>query len=200
MLAGAAMLLGTAAATAAIPEHLYMVGEASPSLWHIDLAIEMTNEGDGVFSYRGALYNQNLQFIDARDWATGVRYVPEVSGWWLIDAGGIDFGKFDSIVIEVKCHLDFQLGCAVFIGKAPELVEVTVIPRTSDFQFVTEFDELHNPVVGRFRQIEPCFPVVAGVGDELDMFAICTRHHGTFINEDIFCPFLRIDIVGIGNG
>ena len=32
MLAGAAMLLGTAAATAAIPEHLYMVGEASPSL------------------------------------------------------------------------------------------------------------------------------------------------------------------------
>ena len=86
MLAGAAMLLGTAAATAAIPEHLYMVGEASPSLWHIDLAIEMTNEGDGVFSYRGALYNQNLQFIDARDWATGVRYVPEVSGWWLIDA------------------------------------------------------------------------------------------------------------------
>ena len=31
MLAGAAMLLGTAAATAAIPEHLYMVGEASPS-------------------------------------------------------------------------------------------------------------------------------------------------------------------------
>ena len=86
MLAGAAMLLGTAAATAAIPEHLYMVGEASPSLWHIDLAIEMTNEGDGVFSYRGALYNQNLQFIDARDWDTGVRYVPEVSGWWLINA------------------------------------------------------------------------------------------------------------------
>ena len=38
MLAGAAMLLGAASATAAIPEHLYMVGEASPSLWHIDIA------------------------------------------------------------------------------------------------------------------------------------------------------------------
>ena len=86
MLAGAAMLLGTAAATAAIPEHLYMVGEASPSLWHIDIAQEMTNEGEGVFSYRGTLYNQNLQFIDARNWDTGVRYVPEVSGSWLINA------------------------------------------------------------------------------------------------------------------
>lgn len=86
MLAGAAMLLGTTAATAAIPEHLYMVGEASPSLWHIDIAQEMTNEGEGVFSYRGTLYNQNLQFIDARNWDTGVRYVPEVSGSWLINA------------------------------------------------------------------------------------------------------------------
>ncbi len=86
MLAGAAMLLGAASATAAIPEHLYMVGEASPSLWHIDIAQEMTNEGEGVFSYRGTLYKQNIQFIDARSWDTGVRYVPEVSGWHLVEA------------------------------------------------------------------------------------------------------------------
>ncbi len=85
MAAGAALLLGSALATAAIPEHLYMVGEASPSLWHIDVATEMTNEGDGMFSYRGTLYKQNLQFIDARNW-DGVRYVPEVSGWHLTEA------------------------------------------------------------------------------------------------------------------
>ena len=85
---GGAMLLSASALSAAVPEHLYMVGEASPSLWHIDLAIEMTNEGEGVFSYHGNLYNQNLQFIDARDWETGVRYVPEVSGSWKT-AGGL---------------------------------------------------------------------------------------------------------------
>lgn len=83
---GGAMLLSASALSAAVPEHLYMVGEASPSLWHIDLAVEMTNEGDGMFSYRGALYNQQLQFIDARDWNTGVRYVPEVGGWHLEEA------------------------------------------------------------------------------------------------------------------
>lgn len=82
---GGAMLFSASSLSAATPEHLYMVGEASPSLWHIDLAVEMTNEGDGVFSYHGNLYNQNLQFIDARNWETGVRYVPEVSGWWLIN-------------------------------------------------------------------------------------------------------------------
>lgn len=83
---GGAMLLSALSLSAAIPEHLYMVGEASPSLWHIDLAVEMTNEGDGVFSYRGTLYKQNLQFIDARNWDTGVRYVPEISGWHLTEA------------------------------------------------------------------------------------------------------------------
>lgn len=86
ILAGAALLAGTAAMTAQIPEHLYMVGEASPSLWHIDIAWEMTNEGDGVFSYHGTLYKQNLQFITERNWDTGVRYVPETSGWHLTEA------------------------------------------------------------------------------------------------------------------
>lgn len=84
---GGAMLLSASALSAAVPEHLYMVGEASPSLWHIDLAVEMTNEGDGLFTYRGTLYNQKLQFIDARSWDTGVRYVPEnPNGPWLLYA------------------------------------------------------------------------------------------------------------------
>ncbi len=85
MALGGAMLLSAASLSAAVPEHLYMVGEASPSLWHIDVAQEMTNEGDGVFSYRGTLYKQNLQFIDQRSW-DGVRYVPPVSGWHLTQA------------------------------------------------------------------------------------------------------------------
>lgn len=83
---GGAMLLGASALSAAVPEHLYMVGEASPSLWHVDLAVEMTNEGNGLFTYRGTLYNQKLQFIDARSW-DGVRYVPEnPNGPWLLYA------------------------------------------------------------------------------------------------------------------
>ena len=38
MALGGVMLLNAVSISAAIPEHLYMVGEASPSLWHIDLA------------------------------------------------------------------------------------------------------------------------------------------------------------------
>lgn len=86
-LAGAAIILSAASMSAAIPEHLYMVGPASPGLWVIDAAQEMTNEGDGVFSYRGNLYKGELQFIDAKNWDSGVRYVPEVSGWHLTEAG-----------------------------------------------------------------------------------------------------------------
>lgn len=72
VIAGAAMLLSTTAATAAIPEHLYMVGPASPSLWVLDVAQEMTNEGEGVFSYRGNLYKGQLQFINEKNWDTGI--------------------------------------------------------------------------------------------------------------------------------
>ena len=80
VIAGAAMLLSTTAANAAIPEHLYMVGPASPSLWVLDVAQEMTNEGEGVFSYVGNLYKGQLQFINEKNWDTGIRYVPEADG------------------------------------------------------------------------------------------------------------------------
>ena len=83
VIAGAAMLLSTTAANAAIPEHLYMVGPASPSLWVLDVAQEMTNEGEGVFSYVGNLYKGQLQFINEKNWDTGIRYVPEADGSWL---------------------------------------------------------------------------------------------------------------------
>ena len=85
VLALVTMLFGVATAAAAIPEHLYMVGTASPSLWDIN-AIEIVNEGDGVFSYTGNLYQGELQFMSARNWENATRYVPEVSGWHIVDA------------------------------------------------------------------------------------------------------------------
>ncbi|MDE6197815.1 MAG: hypothetical protein K2F91_08130, partial [Muribaculaceae bacterium] len=82
----AAMMLGSFAADAAMPENIYLVGPSSPGLWNLDYAPEMVNEGDGVFSYRGNLYKGELQFIDAKNWDTAIRYVPEVSGWHIVDA------------------------------------------------------------------------------------------------------------------
>lgn len=87
ILTGVSMLLGAAAASAAIPEHLYLVGPSSPGLWNLECVPEMVNEGDGVFSYRGNLFKGELQFInDNTSWETAVRYVPEVNGWWLTNA------------------------------------------------------------------------------------------------------------------
>ncbi len=87
MAAGTAMLLGAVSLSAAMPEHLYMVGTASPSLWNLEPAQEMVNEGEGVFSYTGNLYNGELQFMNVKNWDTAVRYVPEVGGWHITDAG-----------------------------------------------------------------------------------------------------------------
>lgn len=66
MAAGTAMLLGAVSLSAAMPEHLYMVGTASPSLWNLEPAQEMVNEGEGVFSYTGNLYNGELQFMNVK--------------------------------------------------------------------------------------------------------------------------------------
>lgn len=84
--AGAAMMLCAASLLAAMPEHLYMVGTASPSLWNLEPAQEMVNEGEGVFSYTGNLYCGELQFMNEKNWENAVRYVPEVGGWHIIDA------------------------------------------------------------------------------------------------------------------
>ncbi len=84
--AGAAMMLCAASLSAAMPEHLYMVGTASPSLWNLEPAQEMVNEGEGVFSYTGNLYCGELQFMNEKNWENAVRYVPEVGGWHIIDA------------------------------------------------------------------------------------------------------------------
>ena len=65
--------------TAPIPENLYMVGPATAAGWEIKNAIQMTNEGNGTFTYKGDLYRTNIIFITGKDWAN-VRYVPENGG------------------------------------------------------------------------------------------------------------------------
>ena len=70
--------------TAPIPENLYMVGPATAAGWDINNAIQMTNEGNGKFTYKGDLYRTNIIFITGKDWAN-VRYVPENGGSSLSD-------------------------------------------------------------------------------------------------------------------
>ena len=70
--------------TAPIPENLYMVGPATAAGWDINNAIQMTNEGNGKFTYEGELYRTNIIFITGKDWAN-VRYVPENGGSSLSD-------------------------------------------------------------------------------------------------------------------
>ena len=70
--------------TARIPENLYMVGPATAAGWDINNAIQMTNEGNGKFTYEGELYRTNIIFITGKDWAN-VRYVPENGGSSLSD-------------------------------------------------------------------------------------------------------------------
>ena len=70
--------------TALIPENLYMVGPATAAGWDINNAIQMTNEGNGKFTYEGDLYRTNIIFITGKDWAN-VRYVPENGGSSLSD-------------------------------------------------------------------------------------------------------------------
>ena len=69
---------------APIPENLYMVGPATAAGWDINNAIQMTNEGNGKFTYEGDLYRTNIIFITGKDWAN-VRYVPENGGSSLSD-------------------------------------------------------------------------------------------------------------------
>lgn len=70
--------------TAPIPENLYMVGPATAAGWDINNAIQMTNEGNGKFTYEGELYRTNIIFITGKAWAN-VRYVPENGGSSLSD-------------------------------------------------------------------------------------------------------------------
>lgn len=62
--------------TAGIPESLFMVGPATSVEWDINNAVEMTKEGEGVFTFEGDLYRTNIIFISAKNW-DAVRYVPE---------------------------------------------------------------------------------------------------------------------------
>ncbi|MDE5940963.1 MAG: T9SS type A sorting domain-containing protein, partial [Muribaculaceae bacterium] len=67
-----------------IPEHLYITGSASPSLWNQDM-VEMESEGNGVFSYRGNLYMGEMRFLDIPDFGNAISYVPYYGGTHIID-------------------------------------------------------------------------------------------------------------------
>lgn len=67
-----------------VPEHMYIVGTASPSLWNPDM-LEMTAEGNGVFSYRGNLYQGEMRFLDIQNFGEGISYVPCTNGTQITD-------------------------------------------------------------------------------------------------------------------
>lgn len=75
MAAVVAMLFGVSAASAAIPGNLYMCGPATSVGWN-ENGVQLTNEGNGVFTYTGHLNADHLIFMDSQSWG-GTRYAPK---------------------------------------------------------------------------------------------------------------------------
>lgn len=75
MAAAVAMLFGASAASAAIPGNLYMCGPATSVGWN-ENGVQLTNEGNGVFTYTGHLNADHLIFMDSQSWG-GTRYAPK---------------------------------------------------------------------------------------------------------------------------
>lgn len=67
MVAAVAMLAGALSLSAAIPENLYMWGTATTAGWDVGSAVQMTNEGKGVFTYNGHLDTTDLLFVYDRN-------------------------------------------------------------------------------------------------------------------------------------
>ena len=76
MAAVVAMLFGVSAASAAIPDNLYMCGPATSVGWSAENGVQLTNEGNGVFTYTGHLNAGDLIFMGSRSW-DGTRYAPK---------------------------------------------------------------------------------------------------------------------------
>ena len=78
MAAVVAMLFGVSAASAAIPENLYMCGPATSVGWSPENAVELKKEkdGNGVFTYTGHLNADHLIFMDNKSWG-GTLYAPK---------------------------------------------------------------------------------------------------------------------------
>lgn len=65
-----------------LPEHIYMVGDAAPNYWDVENAYELTNEGNGKFSYTGPLWRAELKFLTAQQ-QDCVQIQPAAAGGWL---------------------------------------------------------------------------------------------------------------------
>ena len=76
MVAAVAMLFGASAASAAIPGNLYMCGPATSVGWAAENGVQLTNEGNGVFTYTGHLNADHMIFMDSQSWV-GTRYAPK---------------------------------------------------------------------------------------------------------------------------
>lgn len=76
MAAVVAMLFGVSAASAAIPEHLYMCGPATSVGWDAGNGVQLTKV-NGVFTYTGHLNAADLIFMDSQSWGR-TRYAPKL--------------------------------------------------------------------------------------------------------------------------
>ena len=75
------MLFGASAASAAIPGNLYMCGPATSVGWN-ENGVQLTNEGNGVFTYTGHLNADHLIFMDSQSWEEpDMRPNPEIPLW-----------------------------------------------------------------------------------------------------------------------
>ena len=85
MAAVVAMLTGVFSATAA-PTELWMLGPAVSGNWSDATGdvVKCTNEGNGVFTYTGALMANELIIMDNNSWG-GTRYAPKIANTILGD-------------------------------------------------------------------------------------------------------------------
>ncbi len=51
---------------AQLPEHLYIVGSATPTGWHIDKSLELENVSSGVYRYTGPMFAGTYKFADSQ--------------------------------------------------------------------------------------------------------------------------------------
>lgn len=115
---GATLLAGSLTAKAAYPEHVCLIGEACPSYWLIDSAVEMTNEGDGNYSWTGPLWLGLMKFTAGHSWDCP-QYHACGYGAWLVNAskepcfvwnpgdeGDNPFWVAENGTYEIKLHVN----------------------------------------------------------------------------------------------
>lgn len=109
MAAVVAMLFGVSAASAAIPENLYMCGPATSVGWAAENGVQLENKGNGVFTYTGHLNAGHLIFMDSQSWG-GTRYAPK-SGNSTLGDQNVEVVACQSGVPQFEYHWVTNDGC-----------------------------------------------------------------------------------------